>query len=386
MPGIKVAHIITKLELGGAQNNTIYTVTHLDKNKFEPSLICGSGGILDEKVKVLFPSVIFSHYLKRAINPKDDLLALIELVKILKKLRPDIVHTHSSKAGILGRLAAKIARVKFIVHTYHGFGFNPEQNFFLRNFFVLLEKLVGKITDRIIFVSRANWQTAEKYLIGDKETYRLIRSGIELEKFSSARKKLPIPEIKKQLGVAENEPVILTIGPFKPQKNLRDFVEVAYQVRKDFSPITFLVVGDGAIRPEIEKEIARRNATGYIRLLGWRPDIERILAISDIFVLTSLWEGLPRSLLEAMASGLAPVVYSVDGCRDVIRSGENGFLIEVKNTSEMTKKILELLRDKNLYQRIAAMAQKSVTEEFSIDLMVRQQEKLYRELLENKTV
>lgn len=384
MSRIKVTHIITKLELGGAQNNTIYTVTHLDKNKFAPALISGPGGILDEKVKSQFSEVIFCPHLKRPVSIKNDFLALLELLKVIKKLQPDIVHTHSSKAGILGRVAAKLAGVKVIIHTYHGFGFNPEQNFFVRNFYIFLEKLVATITDRIIFVSQQNWHTARSYHIGKETKYLLIRSGIEIEKFLFVRRKYDILTVKKELGIPENYSVILTIGPFKPQKNLFDFVAVARKVREKKSDTIFLVVGDGELRPELEKRIAEISATDYIKLLGWQNDVARIMAVSDIFVLTSLWEGLPRSLVEAMVAGVVPVVYAVDGCQDIVISEKNGFLIPVKNTALMAEKILKLLTDKTLYQKISAEAEKSISQQFSIDLMVKQQEKLYKELLEWK--
>jgi len=158
---IKVAHIITKLEMGGAQDNTIYTVKNLNKEKFETILISGKGGILDEKVisdKEI--KIIFVETLKREISPLNDIKAVFEIKKILDKEKPDIIHTHSSKAGIIGRLAGKLSGINKIIHTFHGFGFNNKQNLLLRNFFIFLEKISALITDKLIFVSKENLNIA----------------------------------------------------------------------------------------------------------------------------------------------------------------------------------------------------------------------------------
>jgi len=166
---IKVCHIITKLELGGAQKNTLYTVSNLDKEKFDVFLISGEGGILDDEAKKQNFKKYFLKNLVREISPLNDLLALIKIFKILRKEKPDIIHTHSSKAGIIGRIAGFLSGVKIIIHTYHGFGFNEHQRYLVKKFYIFIEKLVSFITDYFIFVSYDNLETAKKYKIIRKD-------------------------------------------------------------------------------------------------------------------------------------------------------------------------------------------------------------------------
>ncbi|MFN3966196.1 MAG: glycosyltransferase family 4 protein [Endomicrobiia bacterium] len=382
---IKVAHIITKLELGGAQRNTLYTVQNLDRKNFLPVLISGKGGILDNEAKNLKDTKLyFLKSLIREINPLSDILALIALTKILRKEKPDIVHTHSSKAGILGRWASKFSGVPIIIHTFHGFGFNDYQKWFTKNFFILLEKLTAKITNKLIAVSKENIKTALKYKIGTKDKYILIRSGIKLSFYKNL--KIDINQKKSELGLPKNSKIITTIGPFKPQKNLTDFIEMAKIVVNyslTYSPF-FLIIGDGEQRKELGLKIKDLNLTEKILLPGWRKDIPELLAITDIFVMTSLWEGLPRAVVEAMVSCKPVVAYSVDGIKDIIVDGKNGFLAKPKDVRTLSEKVIMLLRDEDLAKKLGETGRNSIDESFDIDFMVTQQEKLYQELLLNQ--
>jgi len=385
---IKVAHIITKLELGGAQRNTLYTAENLNRDLFSVILISGEGGILDDEARELKNiKLYFVKELIREINPLSDFFALIKLIKILKKEKPDIVHTHSSKAGILARWAAKFTDVPIIIHTFHGFGFNDYQKPLVKNFFILLEKITAKITDKLICVSNENIKTALKNRIGTQDKYILIRSGIKI--FNYRDIKIDIRQKKLELGLKENSKIITTIGPFKPQKNLLDFIEMAKIVTFSpshlltFSPY-FLIIGDGQQRKELETKIKNLRLNDKVYLLGWRKDIPEILAITDVFVMTSLWEGLPRAVVEAMVSGKPVVAYSVDGIKDIIVDGKNGFLAEPKDIKTLSEKVVKILSDENLAKKIGENARSTIDETFDIDFMVKQQEKLYSELMERK--
>ena len=182
---IKVVHVVTRLDFGGAQQNTLYTVSHLDRRRFEPVLVCGPGGYLDKDAQSLGgpprPVVVrFIEDLGREINPLRDLAAFFQLWGTLRELGPDIVHTHSSKAGILGRFAARLAGVPHIVHTFHGFGFHDRMRPAVRGLFVLLERLAARVSQRLIFVSRANMRAARDLGLGDPARHVLIRSAVRL--------------------------------------------------------------------------------------------------------------------------------------------------------------------------------------------------------------
>ncbi|MEI7482697.1 MAG: glycosyltransferase family 4 protein [Elusimicrobiota bacterium] len=376
---IKVLHIITKLEFGGAQGNTIYTVSHLDKTIFDAKLVAGPGGMLDEKVPP--ESVTYAPRLTRSINPANDLLTLFNLRDIIREEKPFIVHTHSSKAGILGRLAARLAGVPVIVHTFHGFGFHERQNVFKKYFFIFLEKFCALFTDALIFVSSANMDYARHYSIGSEARYSLIRSGIPLKNYPSRADRAAK---RRELGVPQNATLIVSLGNLKPQKNPGDFIAAALRLSGEHKDAVFMLVGGGE---DLETARTRAKEAGLEhRLLfpGWREDSAEILAAADIFALTSLWEGLPRSLVEAIKTGLPSVCYRTDGVADLLYDGANGYMVEQGDMFTFCSRIKELIENPALRAEMSAKAAGADLSEFDIDYMVRQQEKLYCELLKKK--
>ena len=367
---IKVVHIITLLELGGAQENTLYTCEHLDKNKFDVILICGKGGILDAQTKNI--KTYFVKELIREICPLYDLLAFIKIYKILKKEKPDIVHTHSSKAGIIGRWAVYCAKVPVIIHTFHGFGFNDEQNYFIRIIYILAERLTAKITDKLVAVSYENISKGLKNKIGNELQYTMIRSGIKLQDYQI---KIDVEKKKKEFAII-NENVVGMIACFKKQKAPLDFIKTAKLVCAEKSDAKFILVGDGVLRKRIETEIKKLNLEKNVILTGWRKDSNEIIKIFDVFVLTSLWEGLPRVIVESMAAGIPVVATYIDGTREIVQEGLTGFVVNPHETEKMAERILRLLNNADLRKKFSEEAKKRV-QEFDINLMVSQQEKLY---------
>ncbi|MFH2204419.1 MAG: glycosyltransferase family 4 protein [Elusimicrobiota bacterium] len=380
---IKVVHVITRLDYGGAQQNTLHTVSALDPNRFAAYLVCGRGGRLDQRTAALarreMPVPIrFIDDLVREVSPLRDLIALLKIYRLLREIRPAIVHTHSSKAGVVGRLAARLAGVPVILHTFHGFGFHERMPALLRAFFIMAERAVAACSTRLIFVSRANMDYARECGIGDADKYRLIRSGVRLAD-------LPAPlsdaeEKRQSIGAQRGTPLVVSVGNMKPQKNCGDFLKVAQEVCRGASGACFVFVGDGPLRREFAAEIESRGLRGRVVLLGWRDDVKEILAAADVFLLTSLWEGLPRALVEAMKSGLPCVAYAVDGVRDVLRDGENGYAVAPEDWKRAADRVSELLGSRDLRVRLGKAAADSIGSEFDIDEMVRRQQDLYQEL------
>lgn len=379
----KVVHLITLLELGGAQGNTIYTVLNLNEKRFSAQLWAGKGAYWDEEVKKslgISKRLRFIPFLARSINPFFDFISLFYLWRLLKKEKPLILHTHSSKAGILGRIAARWAGIPIIIHTFHGFGFNHQQKPWTRKLFILLEKWVAKWTDKLIFVSEANLEEAKSLQIGLPKQYNLIRSGVSLTHLKTMSLSTNAAQLRRDLRIPNQNKIVVTIGPFKPQKNLQDFIKIAQNICKTAPDIHFLVIGDGDLRGFLENQIIESGLIGKVHLPGWRRDISQILSISDVFAMTSLWEGLPRSLVEALALGIPSVCYETDGVTDLLKNG-GGFLIKQRDIETATLSIKRLLNEGTLWAQKSKEAKALITQEFDIKTMVTQQEKLYDGLI-----
>ena len=379
-----VVHIITKLELGGAQQNTLFTVTHLDRDAYNPVLVSGNEGMLvDEAARLTDVNVHLLPDLVREIRPFKDIRAFIKMRRILKQAQKGvnssnaIVHTHSSKAGILGRWAARLAGIRLIVHSVHGFSFNGYQPSLVRAFYVFLERITARITTAFVTVSEADREEGIAKGIFKRDDVTLIRSGIDIKRFCDLS--CDRISLRGKLGVDRDAPVIAMVACFKPQKAPLDFVRVAKVVLDERSDARFFLVGDGLLRPQVETLIDQLKITDKVLLLGWRRDIPEIMHSIDLLLLTSLWEGLPRVLPQAMASGIPVVATSVNGSPEAVQNGLNGYLLPPGDVEGMARKILYLINNPG---EARAMGQKGreLVEEFDIWKMVKQQELLYANL------
>lgn len=377
MQRINLLYVITKLELGGAQKQLLSLIKGLDKTKFKAFLFTAKEGLLLADALSIEGLILKrSPWLERPINPFRDIAALIEIYSFIKKNNIDIVHTHSSKAGILGRLAAVLAGVKVILHTVHGWSFHDYQPRVFRFIFIWLERLSAGFTNRIIVVSDYDKQKGLANRIGNKEKYALIRYGIDYAEFS-----IKDGGIREELGIGANDLVVGMIACFKPQKSPRDFIRLAHSVAKSLSGIKFLLVGDGALRRKIERLIRRLDLQKEVILSGWRRDIARILSAIDIFVLTSLWEGLPVAVLEAMAAAKPIIATDTGGIGEVIKNGDSGFLVKPGQINALSEKLIHLLNDEDYRQRMGKRTKEALGRNFAITDMIRQTEELYGSLI-----
>ena len=384
MNKVKVVHIITKMELGGAQQNTLYTVSHLNPEKFQACLITGPGGELYEEALSLGNTIV-AQDLVREVRPLQDVKAFFQLCRMLKAIKdtppcgaPVIVHTHSSKAGILGRWAAWRSAVPIIIHSIHGFGFHDHQPWLIRNFYIFLEKLASRITTRFIAVSQANRELGCRLHLFTAERAAVIRSGIDIPQFQ--HRQITKEGFRAALGIPPAAPVVAMIACLKPQKAPLDFIRVCDLVRNAFPGAHYILAGDGELRGAVEQEIEKRDLQQHVHLLGWRQDIAQLLQAIDVLVLTSLWEGLPRVFPQAMAARVPVVATRVDGAPEAIADGVNGFLLAPGDLPGIARQIIFLLKNpleaRSMGQRGAGMVA-----EFDIKKMMQQQEALYEELL-----
>ncbi len=384
MQKIIVVHIITKMELGGAQQNTLFTVSNLDPRKYETFLLAGEGGELIEEAKKLKNFFIIKDMV-REIRPFKDIKAFFQVVKILKKIKNQfsepvkiIVHTHSSKAGILGRWAAKAAGVKVIIHSIHGFPFNDFQPFLKKYIYIVLERITANITSHFIAVSSSNIDEGIKCKIFNHDGTTLIRSGIDISKFKNPE--TGKEETKNKLGIPLDSPVVLMVSCLKPQKAPLDFVKACFIIKEKIKNASFLLAGDGTLRQDLENEIKKHGLEESFHFLGWRRDIPNLINASEVLVLTSYWEGLPRVIPQAMAASVPVVVTRVNGSPEAVKEGENGFLLTPGDISGIAEKTVFLLENP---EKAKEMGQKGsfMVEEFDIHKMATDQERLYAELL-----
>jgi len=388
---IRVIHVITKLELGGAQENTLYTLGHLEPARFSGLLVTHPEGLLvaDALADSRYGKR-FVRSLVREVRPARDTIALATLVGILRRevreargrvgagTPPVIVHTHSSKAGILGRAAARIAGVPVVIHTVHGFGFHPRQGPVVRRFYIALERLAARWTNHIIAVAQADLDEGVALGLFAREQASVIRSGIEIARYTGTG--IDRESTVRALGFDPARPLVGMVACLKPQKNPVDFVRAATLVAGSMPDAQFLLAGDGVLRPAVEEEVRRSGLGGRFRLLGWRRDVDAIIPCLDVLVLTSLWEGLPRVFPQAMAAGRPIVAYRVDSAPEAVTEGLTGYLVEPGDYAGAAARIANLLADPALARRMGAAGRGRVAE-FDAELMVRAQETLYERLL-----
>ncbi len=380
MQRINLLYVITKLELGGAQKQLLSLIDHLNKEKFRLFLFTAKDGLLiPEASSINGLTIKKSRWLECPISPLKDLLALIEIYLFIKKNNIGIVHTHSSKAGILGRLAARLTKVKIIVHTVHGWSFNDYQPNGERLFFIWLERLSAQFTDKLIVVSNYDKQKGLDNRIGKENQYSLIRYGIEYAEFG-----IKDQNIRRELGINTNDLVVCMVSCFKPQKSPQDFIRLAFLVNKALPDARFLLVGDGILRKKIERLIRKFNLEKQVTLTGWRRDIPRILSAIDVFVLTSLWEGLPTSALESMASSKAIVSTHTGGVAEIIVEGKVGFLVLPGDINKMSERLVVLLKDNNLRMQMGQNARESLNFDFALTNMIDNSQNLYENLIKEK--
>lgn len=383
MERTRVLHIITEMERGGAQLFTLFTVENLGHDRFDPYLLSNPRGVLNgDAQKTLRERFLTVTSLVRPLSPLDDLKALFQIRNMVRSLNPEIVHTHSSKAGILGRWAAKLsAREVKLVHTVHGFAFSPFHGRFSNTVYKTLERLTAPITDLFLFVTDEDRKEAERLGLLKRSSWAIVRSIVGVERFRQAASRRK--ELREKMGIPLSTPVIGGLFPFKPQKDPLGFIEIANLVHQRLPQALFLVGGDGVLRREMERLIEEYGLREWVRLLGWQERAEEFLPLCDTLLLPSLWEGLPQVLVQAMACNTIPVASSVNGTKELLREGRNGLLFSPRDYREGASKVLQSLEDKTFREIFPEEAKKTL-EGFNPLEMVALQERLYQKLLERR--
>ena len=385
---IKVAHIIARMITGGADENTLFTMEGLNKEKYEIDLITGEE--VDEsvfdKVKNNNFNIIQIKGLKWKLNFFYDPIVLIKLNKLIRKKGYDIVHTHTTKAGILGRIAARIARVPIIVHGLHGSTFEAFDSGLLNWLLFLFERLTGRFTDAYISVSGV---LSEKYIergIGKKENYHTVYSGMELGTFYGARRKIDRRRKQRELGIDSEDFIIGNVARLETRKGHKFLIDAFKNIvekQKD-NHLKLLIIGEGNKREYLESYVKELNLEGKVIFTGYRKDVEELMAVMDIFVLTSLREGLPRVLVQAAAVGMPSVAFNVDGVSEIIKDNYNGFLIKPRDVGPLINRIEKYINNKELVLQHGRNGREFVKDKWTIKGMVDRIDKIYQDLVREK--
>jgi len=385
---IKVAHIIARMITGGADENTLFTVQGLDKDRYEVDLIMGEefDESIFDRVKNNNFDIIQIKGLKWKLNFLYDPIVLIKLIKMIRKNRYDIVHTHTTKAGILGRIAARIAGVPVIVHGLHGSTFQAFDSGLLNWLLFLFERLTGRFTDAYISVSGV---LSEKYIekgIGKKNNHYTVYSGKELYKFYHARDKINYKEKYEELGINVGEFLIGNVARLETRKGHKFLLDAFKNVVKEQKDghVKLLIIGEGNKRKYLENYVEELNLGDKVIFTGYRDDVEELMALMDIFVLTSLREGLPRVLVQAAAVGMPSVAFNVDGVPEIIKDNYNGFLVRPRDVGQLTNRIEKYINNKELVLLHGQKGREFIKDRWSIEGMVDRIDKIYQNLVQEK--
>jgi glycosyltransferase involved in cell wall biosynthesis len=381
---MRVTHIITRLVIGGAQENTLATVGGLCQlDNVEVKLISGPTtgpeGSLEDEARKIPDLLTIVPELVRPVHPLKDLIALNKLEKLIRAQNPDIVHTHSGKAGILGRLAAQRAQVPIIIHHIHGPSFGPFQGRLANFVFKAAEKKAAKFTDH--FFCSANAMT-KLYLaagIGDPDMYTRLFSGFRLSPFVEATNDLAL---RAKLGLAPEHFVIGKVARLFWLKGHADMVTAFAKVVGQMPSARLLLVGDGLLRSEIEQQVNALGLKGKVIFAGLvaPAEVARYIGIMDCVAHLSWREALSRALPQALAAGKPVVAYDFDGADEICQENQTGFLVRSGDTGRAAERLLQLAKDPLLRERLGQTGQAFVLKNFSTQKMVTDQYALYRRL------
>lgn len=374
----KIVHIITELALGGAQKSTLNLIKNLQESKEQHILISSipknkKRSFLAEFMQINKLQIKLLPTLTRKINPIYDVITLLHLVLYIKKEKPAIVHTHSSKAGILGPLAAYLCNTKKIIHTFHGFAFHDFQNKTVKAAYILLHKFGSFFCTNLIFISESDFQKAKKHNIGNDKKNIMIRDCIDLDSFFNKHAKAETNQKTKF--------ILGTISCLKKQKGLIYLLKALQILKEKKYSFELRICGGGKQKKILQRTAKKLKLTDDVKFLGWQKDIPQIISEFNIFILSSLWEGLPIALTESMAAGIPAIAPAINGIPEVIKDKKNGLLFNACDHKMLAGKIELLMTDKDLYTDIRKEAKRFIKEnkEFNLQTTILQIKAIYYE-------
>ena len=375
-----IIHIITRLLNGGADENTVFSCNHSVSIGDDVTLIIGQEqnkeilSKIDSRV-----SLVVVEDLIIEINPIKDLWALFEIKKIIKKISPNVVHTHTSKAGVLGRFAAWLSGTKLIIHTIHSLPF-ISANFFIKILYLFMEKITSLITHEFINVSNGTKEVYLKYKIGNLSNHHVIYSAFDVEKFKNTNKHQALKDLNTDIDL-ESAKIIIRMGRFEKLKGYRELIETFNKILLKFPNTVLILVGDGELLVENKQLSKTLNLEKNIIFTGFTDHPEKIIALADVCVMNSEREGLSRAMLQYLAGGKPVVCSNIYGVKEVMKNEINGSLYEGKDPNGLYDKLLFLLSNEEHLKNLTIGAKKTDISKWSLEIMGKKIDELYNSKL-----
>jgi glycosyltransferase involved in cell wall biosynthesis len=381
---VRVLHVITRMIRGGAQENTLATVRGLLKKGYEITLVTGptwgnEGELISEALQEGMEVVVIPE-LVRELNPVKDGIVGMKLLSLLAKRRYDIVHTHTSKVGFLGRLAAHYRKVPVVIHAPHGHVFHSYFSRPVEAFFLFLERQAAKWCDRLVALTEGEREEHLKLGVGNPSQWVTIPSGVSEERFkemSSERQQA----LRGPLGIPPKRKIVGFIGRLAPVKGAHYLLQAIPRIRQRIPETHFLFVGDGDERPALESKVREANLEEYVTFAGHQEDVSDFLALLDILVVPSLNEGMGRVIAEGGLLGKPVIGARVGGIPDLIKDNETGLLVNPRSAEEIADAVIRLLENPELGRRLGERLQEKVHEGFTERQMIEKIDHLYQQLL-----
>lgn len=377
---IKIAQVITRMDWGGASDIVRIICEKLDKDKFETCLVAGLSQNLTPKTKIFLEQfkdkVFWIPQLRRNINPIFDLAGFLKLYFLFQKEKFDIVHTHTAKAGILGRLAAHFAHVPKIVHTSHGHNFYGYFGRVLSHFICLIERLAANFTEHIVCLTELEKKDLITFKITDEAKITIVHTVFETEKYRKLNPEEKSAK-KKELRIGQDEIIVGMVGRLEPIKGPRYFIEAAQLIANKFKNVSFIVVGEGSLRKELEIQVEKAKLTEKVTFTGWRDDAVEIMNILDMLVLPSLNEAVGLVLIEAQSLGIPVIASCVGGIPEVVEDGKTGILVKAEDAQELKEAIEEIINNKEKRENMARQAEIYVKNKFKAQDFIKQISEIY---------
>ncbi len=364
----RIMYVIWSLDLGGAEQIVIDLVTKLDRKLFDPFVCClNEKGRFASQVEQAGIKVIALHK-----NPKMDLPIIPKLISVMRKEKPDLIHTHLFTANLWGRIAAKLAGIP-VISSEHG------MDMWRKRIHLALDRVLARVNQKIIFVSEGvkNFYQSRNPSLHGKE--RVIHNGINVSSFQ-AQKGKDARSLLNYLGIEEGATVIGTVGRLVPEKAHEDFIKAIQILRDEKHDLKGLIVGEGILLHSLQKQVQEAGLQNHIFFAGFRSDLPELYAAMDIFVMTSLREGFPLTILEAMAVGIPVVATAVGGVKECIDDATDGLLVPPSDAPALARAIARLLKDPSLRDSLVRSAKEKVESRFSVERMVKEHESLYTEV------